>query len=121
MQYIPLVVSRGAVPPIAGNNLRSIPPPTAPPIIVSTVRPICMGANVQKSATTEQSVELWCHPSLSVRIWKRWLDIKVEVTGLIFEVPARLAHLPDLSQPDTRTIAYDYVPPALGRWRALGR
>jgi hypothetical protein len=53
--------------------------------------------------TTEQSVELRCHPSRSVRIWERWLDIKAEVTGVIFEVPARLAHLPDLSQPGTRT------------------
>jgi hypothetical protein len=24
----------------------------------------------------EQSVELRCHPSRSVRIWERWLDIK---------------------------------------------
>ena len=65
--------------------------------------------------TTEQCVELRCHPSRSVRIWERWLDIKAEVTGVIVEVPARLAHMPDLSQPHTRTFVYDYVPPTLGR------
>jgi hypothetical protein len=54
---------------------------------------------------TEQSAELRCHPSRSVRIWERWLDIKAEVTGVIFEVPARLAHLPALSQSDTRSIS----------------
>jgi hypothetical protein len=63
----------------------------------------------------EQSVELRCHPSRSVRIWERWLNIKAEVTGVIFEVPACLAHLPDLSQPDTNFFVYDFVPPALGR------
>jgi hypothetical protein len=52
----------------------------------------------------EHSVELRCHPSRSVRIWERWLDIEAEVTGVRFEVPARLAHLPDLSQPDRRTL-----------------
>jgi hypothetical protein len=71
--------------------------------------------------TTEQRMELRCHPLRSVRIWERWMDIKAEVTGVIFEVPARLAHLPDLSQPDTRAFAYDSVPPALGRWRVIGR
>jgi hypothetical protein len=71
--------------------------------------------------TPEQSVELRCHPLRSVRIWERWLNIKAEFAGVTFEVPARLAHLPDLSQPNTRTFVYDYVPPALGRWRVLGR
>jgi hypothetical protein len=71
--------------------------------------------------TAEQRVELRCQPSRSVRIWKRWLDIKAEVAGVIFEVPARLAYLPDLSQPDTRTLVYYSIPPALGCWRVLGR
>jgi hypothetical protein len=62
--------------------------------------------------TAEQSVELQCHPSRSVRIWERCRDL---------EVPARLAQLPDLSQPDTRTFVYDSIPPALGCWRVLGR
>ena len=44
--------------------------------------------------TAEQSVELRCHPSRSVRIWERWLDIKAEVTGVIFEVHAALPTCP---------------------------
>jgi hypothetical protein len=39
------------------------------------------------------------------------MDIKAEVTGVIFEVPARFARLSYLSQPNTRTILYDYAPP----------
>jgi hypothetical protein len=53
---------------------------------------------------SEQSVKLRCHLSRSVRIWERWMDIKAEDTGVIFEVPARLAHMPDFSQLDTRTL-----------------
>jgi hypothetical protein len=66
--------------------------------------------------TAEQSVEMQCHTSRSVRIWERWLNINAEVTGVIFEVPARIGQPANFSQPDTRTFVYDSVPPTLGRW-----
>jgi hypothetical protein len=57
----------------------------------------------------EESVELRCNPLRSVRIWERWLDIKAEVAGVIFEVPARLAHFPTCHNP-TRELLYMTLP-----------
>jgi hypothetical protein len=54
----------------------------------------------------EQSVELRCRPSCYVRIWERWLKIKTEVPGVIFEVFARLARECPSCRNPTRDVLY---------------
>jgi hypothetical protein len=61
IQYIPFVASRGALSPIADNyryavSLRIVPPPTSPSSIASTIRPICLGANVPKRGPRKPEV-----------------------------------------------------------------
>jgi hypothetical protein len=56
MQFIPLVASRGALPPSRQQYLRHIPPSIFPSNNANTVRPICLGANVPKRGPRKPEV-----------------------------------------------------------------
>jgi hypothetical protein len=62
--------------------------------------------------TPEQSVMLRCHPSRSMRLWETWLDIRAEVTSVIFEVPPAVPTCLTCHSP-TRELLYMTLSPPL--------